>query len=193
MSTAQTATRAFAQTMAWDLEAEVDERIEIAPRKERQHKERRRGHRGSKCVRSLCERILFVAGFHQQIDDKQRNGKKAQHQERGAVLTPPGEIRKSAKVLHRRRERWSAKVSQAQAKYIECKNALATDGEELGKTPCLDRIGNTFRGRKNQSFQRKYDAVNRAENDEGPICTVPQPCQDHCHDQIHGSSPLPPL
>src|SRR5713226_6990882 len=99
MSTAQTATRAFAQTMAWDLEAEIDERIEIAPRKERQHKERCSGHRGSKCVRSFCERILFVAGFHQQIGDKQRNRKKAQHEERGAVLAQPGELRTSAKVL----------------------------------------------------------------------------------------------
>src|SRR5260221_9425867 len=193
MSATHNATSAFAQAMAFDLEPEVDEGIEIAPRKERQNQKSRSGQRGSKCVRSFCERILFVAGFHQQIDDKQGDGEKAQHQERGAVLAPPGEIRKSAKVLRRRRERWSAKVSQAQAKYVECKNALPPEREELSKALCRDSIGNTFRDRKNQSFQRKYDAVNRSENDEGPVCAVPQPSQDHGYDQVHGSSPLPPL
>src|SRR6266849_814821 len=48
MSAAQITARAFAYAMALDLEPEVDEGIEIAPRKKCQHNERGRGQRCSK-------------------------------------------------------------------------------------------------------------------------------------------------
>ena len=68
--------------MAPNLELEVNERIEIAPRKKSQDEECGGSKGGSNGIRRRCERIFVVAGFQQQVYNEQRDREKAEHEER---------------------------------------------------------------------------------------------------------------
>src|SRR5260370_40123104 len=104
--------------MGWDLESEIDERMESGPLQKCQHDKSYTRKRRPKCVRSVRERIFLVARFQQQVHDKQRYGEKAQHEEYRGVFALPREIGQPRQKLGRSTERGCAKECQGQAEDV---------------------------------------------------------------------------
>jgi hypothetical protein len=107
MRTAQIPTSILAWKSAADLELEINERIEVAPRKKCQHDKCGSRKSGSNRIRRCCKWIFLLAGLQQQVCEEQRYGEKAKHKKRGGVLTPPSEIGQPRQQLHRGSERGS--------------------------------------------------------------------------------------